>query len=220
MLAIASLFVFGAFWFWVALAIVVGVVFWNVEHEDVGLSLFSIAAFTMLVTWANKISLISLLSENLPFVLLCVLGYFALGTGWSIAKWYFFIRRYVYAFREAEAEYMHLNNLTATDPNDKRFREFVIDRFNKIPGNYKSLVDTYKFPRAAERKKAILGWMMYWPISATWTLINDPVRRAFITIYNYISSSLDRMTARITRDIVTKVDLSAPAEQNRGGFGR
>jgi hypothetical protein len=49
-------------------------------------------------------------------------------------------------------------------------------------------------PLARTNKSRIMMWMGYWPFSALWTMIDEPIKKAFRAIYNYISSTLQRIS--------------------------
>ena len=49
-------------------------------------------------------------------------------------------------------------------------------------------------PKVASNKGKIISWMTYWPISASWTIINDPIRR----MYNSIFKRLDKVYVKIS----------------------
>lgn len=46
----------------------------------------------------------------------------------------------------------------------------------------------------------LLLWMTYWPWSMIWTIINDPIRRAFRAIYSKISGLFEMITNSIYDD--------------------
>jgi hypothetical protein len=43
-------------------------------------------------------------------------------------------------------------------------------------------------PNAAESKDTILRWMTFWPWSMIWTLINDPIKKAFREIFRRLQA--------------------------------
>jgi hypothetical protein len=45
-------------------------------------------------------------------------------------------------------------------------------------------------------KGKIMGWMAFWPCSAVWTLIHDPVRRGFEEVYAMMGTTFQRMSDR------------------------
>ena len=204
--AIAGFFVIGAIGFWALVGCLTVLIFWNIEKEEVGFVTFILLVATWLVCWANGIPLLSLMVQNWPITLGIIAGYFVTGTGWAIGKWYFYISRYRYAYDEIKDRWFNklgVKHVEAFNESQRKdFRIEVAQKFRELSGKYLYTDSTdFAFPLASERKSAILGWMMYWPFSMTWTLINDPVKRAFIAIYRHISGGLDRMTQRITGDI-------------------
>lgn len=46
-------------------------------------------------------------------------------------------------------------------------------------------------PRADHNKGRIIFWMSYWPASALWTIINDPITRFYRFLYNRIGKLLE-----------------------------
>jgi len=210
--ALAAFFVIGTFGFWIALIVLGIIIFWNIEHEEVGVATLATIVIAALVLWANDISLWTLITTFPGQTLMVIGGYFLAGTLWAVGKWYFYIRRYNHAYNYIKAKRLRnagKKNVEQFTPSEmKEFRSEVISKFTSLSGKYPySGTDSFTFPLASERKTAILGWMMYWPYSMTWTLINDPVKRAFITIYQNISGGLDRMTNSLTQDIRSEVKL-------------
>lgn len=47
----------------------------------------------------------------------------------------------------------------------------------------------------------ILGWMMYWPLSSVWTIINDPIKRVFTEILEKTTGLYDKIAMRILSDL-------------------
>lgn len=213
--AIAAFFVFGTFGAWLLLVALCGLILWDIEKEELGLATFALIVTSVVLLWANDISLWSLITKNWFVTVGVIGGYFVAGTSWAIGKWYFYIRRYNHEYGDIKRDFLRRcerNDLSELHPEQSKvFRDEVVRKFNELSGKY-SGKESFTFPLAAERKSAILGWMMYWPLSMTWTLINDPVKRAFIAIYRNISGGLDRMTKRLTGNISSEVDLTGKAQ--------
>ncbi len=49
-------------------------------------------------------------------------------------------------------------------------------------------------PAAAQHKSSITQWIMFWPISFVWTIINDPVRKIANYIFSRIKNTFQRMS--------------------------
>lgn len=52
-------------------------------------------------------------------------------------------------------------------------------------------------PIAAKHKADILVWMSWWPFSMTWTLLDDPLRRLFLVVYELMAGLFQRVSDRI-----------------------
>lgn len=63
----------------------------------------------------------------------------------------------------------------------------------------KRFVDTAP-PQVSKYKEKIFGWMFYWPVSAAWTMLNDPIRRIFNAIYDRISGGLQKISDKAFAD--------------------
>ncbi len=57
---------------------------------------------------------------------------------------------------------------------------------------------------AKENKERIINWMMYWPLSGIWTLINDPVKKAFQRIFSGLENKYHKISDNITKEFEEK----------------
>lgn len=55
-----------------------------------------------------------------------------------------------------------------------------------------------------ENKERIMNWMIYWPLSAFWTMINHPVRRAFKWIFNSFEKQYQVISDKVFKDLNEK----------------
>lgn len=53
-------------------------------------------------------------------------------------------------------------------------------------------------------KSKITHWMIYWPISGIWTLISNPVVRAFNRIFYKLETVYQKISDRIMKDLIAK----------------
>ena len=63
-------------------------------------------------------------------------------------------------------------------------------------GNNKSIK-----PAAAENKLRITGWITYWPWSALWTIIDEPVRKSVKYVWDRLASTYQRMSDKAFADV-------------------
>ncbi len=56
----------------------------------------------------------------------------------------------------------------------------------------------------SEHKAKITHWMIYWPISGLWTLMSNPVAKAFNRIFEEFEGVYQKITDKIMKEIVEK----------------
>ena len=72
--------------------------------------------------------------------------------------------------------------------------------------NYKDTIDKRNpdwkkwIPQASSYKGRIIAWMTYWPMSALWTIINDPIRRLFNRLHKKLDKVYQKISDRVFRD--------------------
>lgn len=191
----------GTVWFWLPLIIVGIVLSEMVDNDNVG-GATALAIMTgVAIILFSDITAASLLGENLYTTLAAVVGYFIAGTGWAVAKWWFWLRRAKRKLDEIEAR------VTKDFPPRQHEDDETYGRRIKMELHYawdRAKLPT-EFPIAvSDHKGKIIGWMAFWPCSLLWTLINDPVRNAFEAIYDRIGTSLQRMSDRVFADRIEK----------------
>ena len=71
----------------------------------------------------------------------------------------------------------------------KKWYDFVIEKKRDRSKDQKA-------PSAAQHKAQITSWMTLWPFSFTWWVLTWP-RRAFVWLYDRLSTVFDRISARI-----------------------
>lgn len=65
--------------------------------------------------------------------------------------------------------------------------------------NYTYSYDKAKFS-AKQNKERIMNWMMYWPFSGLWTLINDPIKKSFQRIFKGLENRFQKISDNITKE--------------------
>ena len=56
----------------------------------------------------------------------------------------------------------------------------------------------------ANHKTKITHWMIYWPISGLWTIMSNPVKKAFDRIFDKLEFFYQNISNRIMKDLVEK----------------
>lgn len=77
---------------------------------------------------------------------------------------------------------------------------FVADgRAKLIRKNYSYYEHEWK---PGNHKNRITHWMIYWPISGIWTLLSNPVVKAFNRIFYKLEGVYDKIAKRIMKDLI------------------
>lgn len=179
-----------------------GLLFWSVaivgalfvmaltEGEKYSWTTGSLIITTALLCWIAAFNPFPWLLNNASTILYALLAYFVFGIAWGVTKWFFFLMR----VRDKLVAYLKENGIkTPLSEND--VAAFARTHLKHVV--YGSSIP----PKAAENKGRITFWMIYWPFSAPWTLINEPVKRFFNFIYNRIANLLQGMSDRLFRDL-------------------
>ena len=185
-----GILIFGTVWFWILLVVSAGLIIWFLESaldetEDYGGGLFSTltiaAVFALYYFFGSREDVQAFfiyIKDNPGFALARVGIYIGIGLVWSIFKWYFFLQ------------------------NKK---EYLLKKFEENKSERWSPISERDIPKAANNKNRIITWMSYWPLSAFWTLINEPVKKLFKFIYSKIESLYEKMSDSTFSDLKNKI---------------
>ena len=201
-----ELFVVGSLWFWLLVAAEAALLLGLIERGKGLLATLSLAiTLVLLQFWgdANPLGL----AEHPLLLLFGVIGYFAAGTVWSVARWWLYVREQRQRYDEARADFCHANDLDDKIPDEMQlgWLQFLESRKKKIEIR----------PRARAHKGRILMWMAYWPWSLFWTVLNDPVRKAFLFIYHHIHDYLQEISDQAFKGVENDLPRDAQAHYFR-----
>ncbi len=189
-----SLLAFGTLWFWAALIIPFLFLIYFVENEK------SVGAF--LLTFFTLGALIFLGGKNVvpwvtghPFLLAEYVGaYIGVGIVWGFIKWFFYVLRKRDAYTAFRADWVKTNgevdDSTTVSGGQRNHRSGQTNR--QIFQDDARRIDLP--PRVERNKGRIIFWMSYWPASALWTLLNDPITRIGRFIYNRVGHLFQKMS--------------------------
>lgn len=170
---------------WILLAIFVASMFYNVEYEK-GFSATATMVIASGIAYVlYDFNVISYFLANIKTVLVWFIGYLLIGTIWSIIKWYM----YVIAAKNFLIANKFVKFRSALGEN----KEFL------FRGSWQSVP-----PKFLSNKARFMIWLIYWPISFVWTMINDPVKMAFEWIYSKLGSSMQKISDKVFEDIDIK----------------
>lgn len=204
-LPILSIFAFGTMWFWILIVWVNVMMFTLIDFVEIDDSHISGATATFLLTGVvlylmNGASLMSYFTTNLPLLIAFIGTYIVVGCIYSYWKW----GRFVLKRRETRDKLLRQfctnEHISSEKPIPGEllydWQKFLKDNENEsIYRNSKRSKSPSK-PLAKEHKGKIVAWACYWPWSFLWTLLNDPVKRLFLTIFKYFQEAFQRVADR------------------------
>jgi hypothetical protein len=202
-----EIFLVGSLWFWLLLAVEMLLLIVLLEWDRGLLATLSLAGTLLALQFLGDVNIYGYVIEH-PFTLAAgVLAYFALGTLWAVGKWWFYVREQRACYDELRSAYVRVHGVEAADGMPAHLQEEWSRCIEAARKNYRPL-DVH--PLAARHKRQIVAWMAYWPWSATWTLLKDPVRKAFQSIYHHVQGHLQEISDRAFKGI--DADLPAAKE--------
>lgn len=223
---------------WLIILPMVIVIFFASEYNKPGWATFVFVGAMASLQYFTSVKVFDWVVTRPLDALLVLAAYFAIGTGWGIAKWrYFFLKKVGRKVREkldaypstpsyesaergrtppsknGEPEVWHkgrqIFNPTVADRQayqahlneaaDRQHRENRGAIIARVLRDYTGKESNP--PLAREQKSRIMMWMAYWPISMTWTAINDPVKWAWREIWAALSGLFQGMADREFADI-------------------
>jgi len=188
---LAEAFVFGTVWFWMVIVAAFVLITILEECEKGAIAFAALVATVALLNVSSPI--FTTLLHNPKRTILLVIAYFVVGTVWGFIKWFLFVTRQLEKYNEAKANFLRSNNATVLTPKlAKDLKKYITE---DLYGEYSIEVN----PQVRAHKSDVMRWMTYWPFSGLWTLINDPVRRAFRWIYARMQGTMQAVSDRVFR---------------------
>jgi hypothetical protein len=140
-----------------------------------------------------------------------MVGYFGVGVCYGVLKWWLLVRDAAERYVEKQTEWLEKRSRDTEISLEERtlyevtlstgiLEGVVLAKWQRYVKNTYYGYGITK-PLVRDNKSRIMGWMMYWPWSGLWTLINDPIRRAFRIAYRNIQGLLQSISDRIYKDI-------------------
>lgn len=186
----------GGLFFWI-FASIFGVILLACVEQEKGsaATITATIAVILFLIWGDFNLFGWVVSNTLSFLMYLV-GYFVIGTVWTVVKWYFYLLARKSEAIEFKGQYCQSNGITGdmTEDQRKKFIESLVG----YSSTYRD--DTFP-PNATNHKSDIVRWAAYWPFSAFWTLLGDGIRRLWDFIYVQIGGMLQKMSSKVMGDI-------------------
>ena len=207
-MAVAAFFATG-FMFWVlAVAAFFAIMIFS-EHDS---NFWAAGVVIVFASIMHANGALTLFSDPLAF-LMWAAAYFAIGAVWSSTKWWLLLLNRGEEFGELKLKWIKLYNALPNDPKNvlepdymkldedvaseiplsrkKEFKMFLEDHgyLNGYSATRRTIVPNWRYC-----KERITTWILWWPTSFLWTMLNDPLVRLAKWIYQRLGGVYDRIT--------------------------
>ena len=193
-------------WFWVA---AVGLFILILALEETDHYFFAGLSVLAFVWIMEQSGVINIFTSPLT-VLYWGAIYMAIGAGWSFIKWFSFLHKQGDKLSKLKPKWIEGQNKETQQHNDRNKDDvsfepqemLAVSLGTKVPAHY---LETYKeflsnqgylrsrsdkiIPQISDNKARITSWIVWWPWSALWTVLNDPIRRLAEFMYERLQTS-------------------------------
>ena len=211
---LTGLFIIGSVGFWILAAVVSILMFYFLEYDESFRASLTLIVTILFLFWFGNLSF-SYISANPLQFLAFVAGYFVAGAVWTIVKWWFFVYRIREGYDRIKEGYLRKEGING-DRIPENLRDKWYDYLRQSTEWHSNLINLGRNgvepPKPNDFKSRIYSWMVFWPWSMVYTLIDDPVRKIFRFIYRNIRHLLESISTHAFRK--TRDDFN-PVRDNR-----
>ncbi len=195
------IFIIGTLWFWAFCAGVFGWMIFLTEEDSHFFASISLVAFIWLMSSANGFSVL----VNPLVWLKWGVVYFAIGSVWSFLKWFSLLHRSKDQQRKLKASYLkwhpdiELVDGKFSDADFPQYAEYLNDQNYLGKNQYHNPIKERSdaTPSLTERAGDLTRWIVWWPMSAFWTILNDPIRRIAEALVRVFKGVYTRMALSV-----------------------
>jgi hypothetical protein len=181
MLGIIELFAFGTLWYFILTAVWLIALLWCVEKENSIGSGIWVLVYLCFLQFLAKVSFVDQVFHRPGTSLLWILGYFVIGFVWSFVKWWIYVHKKAEKLAEMRTDFIKQRKRDRLTLGYDSVTDITAN--TKMPESEKEAWKSFLafkdvIPKVADKKGKISIWIMYWPVSMLWSLVNDFVKKA------------------------------------------
>jgi hypothetical protein len=204
--ALSTFFAFGSLWFFILTAFWVVILFIWVEKEYIIWSGIITILYILFLNLTVNNSILDTIVSHPVRALIIIIEYFLLGFIWFFVKWWLFVTKKAIAYKEKRYTWL------LSQKEYKKERGISIEGLQELTLETKvplSMNDDWlrhygynrDIPKAIQHKRTISHWVLYWPISALWSLIDDFVGKVIRIIVVRIRALYEAITRNAFKNI-------------------
>ncbi len=154
-------------WFYIFTLIFIIIAIICEEHDSFEFAIVLLVLYSLAIQFFAKINIFKWIIENPIHLLWIIPGYILFGIIWSWVKWGLLLNKIAKKTEEKWEDFL----------KDKELPKDTKTISKKLHEEWKSQIRYgYERPVFKESKKKISVWVMYWPISIIWYLLNNLIK--------------------------------------------
>lgn len=201
-----AIFAFGSIWFFLFSGLWVVLLFYWVEKQHIILSGLNIILYILFLNFIVKKDVISSFIDHPGRSLIIILVYILAGFIWSFIKWWLFVNNLAINYKEKRCEWLKKQKSIREKRNISFEGLDSIDPETPVPERLRedwlhSVGILYEKPKVNGYKISISHWVLYWPVSAIWSLLDDFVSKVIQVIVVKIRVVYEKITNNAFKNI-------------------
>lgn len=199
--AIAAFFAFGSVWYFLFSGLWIILLFYWVEKEHIFLSGLNIVIYALFLNFIVKKDVFGNIIGHPTETFVILAGYFVLGFGWSFVKWWLLVNKAALKYKEERKDWLKRQTHDHNQAPELKNVEITID--TPVPQH---LIEDwkryscFKTPKVLDHKMTISHWVLYWPVSALWSLLDDFIGKVTRVIIVKIRFAYEGVTKSAFKD--------------------
>lgn len=215
-----TLLMFGGLGFWLVTVAVFLAIVALVENEKEFFAGLLLIGTVAAMYFCGNSGMLTWVKDHPQQLLWYALGYIGIACGWGILKWTLFVHGQNDKYEDAKAQFLKDNDATElTQELKEKWTEHAKEgRYSKRGSYGVDFKFAYPAPEARDHKSRIVAWMTYWPWSAFWTILNDPIRKLMRFLYNRIAGLLNGISRHAYRNVSDDIIVTPKKKARAAGF--
>jgi len=193
------IFIYDSFWFWGLVAAELLVLFICAANEKGLWATLSILVSLAAVQFLGNVDVFGYVYHNPISILVGLLVYVLGGVIWVFPKWYFFVKDHFRKYIDLKEEFLESKKIKTQEVPEEMKREW--QEYFRRGRNMRYDADIEFKPSPKKHKEQIMAWMVCWPFSLLWTMLNDPIVRFFHHVYYYVLDNLQRISDNVFKGV-------------------
>lgn len=208
---LSAALVFGTIWFWVISAAMFILVLALSENEHNFSAFISVAAFIGVM---EVVGTFNIFDDPLTLLKWGAV-YFAVGAAWSFLKWFSLLNKKKDELMKVKQKWLNytegkgvVKNLpSVSEPvpcelwtsffDYVKHSDYRPNKETRVYASFDPMKPTDLVPDWVLYKEKLVGWILWWPTSAFWTILNDPLVRLAEFIYSRFQGVYKKMASKV-----------------------